>query len=78
MSKKDEERLNSLRQVKDVVYNSTHNVNYTYATLSFESLGKKVMELREQYPNDQEFGNAINKFLLKHRGCPTFPGVQNL
>ncbi len=74
----EKKRLNKLRQVKDAVYNSTHDVKYVYTTLSFEQLGKKVLELRKNYPNNKEFGDAIEKFLLKNKGCPTFPGIQNL
>ena len=72
------ERLDELRQVKDVVYNATHDVKYVYTTLRFEQLGKKVLELRKDYPNNKEFGDAIEKFLSKHKGCPTFPGIKNL
>ena len=78
MSKKDKEHLNKLRQVKDVVYKASHNVNYKYVTLSYEALGRKVLELRKKYPNDQEFGQAVNTLLLENRGCPTYPGIQNL
>ena len=78
MSKKDKEYLNKLRQVKDVVYKASHNVNYKYITLSYETLGKKVLELREKYPNDQEFGQAINTLLLENKGHPTYPATTKL
>jgi len=74
----EKERLNKLRQVKDVVYNAANDVKYTYSSLSFEQLGKKVLELRSEYPNNKEFGDEIEKFLLKNKGCPTFPGIQKL
>jgi hypothetical protein len=76
--KKDKNNLNKLHQVKNAIYTSTHNVKYSYRNISHDELGKKVLELRKQYPNNQEFGNAIEKFLLSNKGCPTFPGIQKL
>ena len=65
-------------KLNESLYNSTHDVNYIYSPISFADLGKKVLELRKQYPNNGELGDAIESFLLEHAGCPTFPGIQKL
>lgn len=44
-----------------------------------EWLADKVVQLRKQYPNDQEFGQAVAKVLLKNKKQNSlFPGIQNL
>jgi len=56
-----------MKKIKKIIYNSTHNINYTYETASLEQIGKEVLKLRKQYPNNQDFGNAIETFLLKYK-----------
>jgi hypothetical protein len=56
-----------MKKIKKVAYTSTHDVNYTYETVSLEQIGKEVLKLRKQYPNNQDFGNAIETFLLKYK-----------
>ena len=56
-----------MKEIKKVAYTSTHNVNYMYETASLEQIGKEVLKLRKQYPNNQDFGNAIETFLLKYK-----------
>ena len=53
--------------IEKITYTSTHDVNYTYETASLEQIGKEVLRLRKQYPNNQDFGNAIETFLLKYK-----------
>ena len=71
---------NSNNNVDKLASNTTHNIDveYTYVGVNFEKLGRKVLELRKQYPNNQEFGNEIATYLMNNKGCPTFPGIQNL
>lgn len=66
--------LNELRQVKDVVYSYKSNND----KVNYAEIGKKVLELRKKYSNNQEFGNAIERYLLNKEDYPTFPGIQNL
>jgi hypothetical protein len=56
-----------MKEIKKVAYTSTHNVNYMHETASLEQIGKEVLKLRKQYPNNQDFGNAIETFLLKYK-----------
>ena len=46
--------------------------------ITHQDLGKKVLELRKKYPNNKDFGDEIEKFLIKNKGCPTFPGTEKL
>lgn len=66
--------LNELRQVKDIVYSPQSNAD----KVNHAEIGKKVLELRKKYSNNQEFGNAIERYLLNKEDYPTFPGIQNL
>lgn len=44
-----------------------------------EWLADTVLELRELYPNDQEFGEAVAKAMKMYKNYVSlFPGVQNL
>jgi hypothetical protein len=63
-----------------LAFSTTHNldVKYNYVSINYEKLGRKVLELKKQYPNNQEFGNEISKYIMNNKGCPTFPGIQNL
>lgn len=56
-----------MKKIKKITYTSTHDVNYTHETVSLEQIGKEVLKLRKQYPNNQDFGNAIETFLLKYK-----------
>ena len=51
--------LNNHRQVKEY-WTPSHEVAYSVTDKNFKA---KVIELRKQYPNDQEFGSAVAKLL---------------
>tara|TARA_R110000851_G_scaffold100671_16_gene216411 strand:- start:2876 stop:3079 length:204 start_codon:yes stop_codon:yes gene_type:complete len=67
-----------MAKINKELYNSTHDVNYVYPSVSLAELGQKVLELRKKYPNNAEFGNAVESFLLKNKTCSIFPGIQKL
>ena len=71
--------MNQLRQVKDVVYkrNSSDKKDYNYI-FNHKTFSQDVLELRKRYPNDQDFGSAVDKLIKKQFNPPQFPGVQNL
>tara|TARA_R110002020_G_scaffold25380_2_gene82724 strand:- start:504 stop:746 length:243 start_codon:yes stop_codon:yes gene_type:complete len=71
--------MNQLRQVKDIVYkrNSSDKKNYNYV-FNHKTFSQDVLELRKRYPNDQDFGSAVDKLIKKQFNPPPFPGVQNL
>jgi hypothetical protein len=48
--------LNEYRQVKDCLY---INDVVIPENSKLAEIGKKVIELRKKYPNDQEFGKAV-------------------
>ena len=56
-----------MEKIKKVTYTSTHVVTYVHKTPSLEQIGKEILKLRKQYPNNQDFGNAIETFLLKYK-----------
>ena len=71
--------VNQLRQVKDVVYKRTSSdkKDYNYV-FNYKTFSQDVLELRKRYPNDQDFGLAVDKLIKKQFYHPPFPGVQNL
>lgn len=65
------ERLNRLRQVKDVVYSvpvvasyeSNFNINYE----SNEDLYEKLTDLVDSTPNDQDLGGIIRNLIKNNK-----------
>lgn len=52
-----------------------YSVKYIYTDINFEEVGKKVLNLRRQYPNNQKFGDEVDKFLMSNEKHSTFPDV---
>ena len=59
-------------------YKSSHNVKYDYKKINSKNIRDYIKYLRKKYPNDQEFGNAVSKWIDDYEIPPTFPGIQNL